>query len=250
MNVNRPVSFDRIADVYDDTRNLPQEAMSKTVERLVSIFQEYDCHLILDAGMGTGRFADPLQRLGLHVIGIDVAEKMLSRARDKSVMNLCLGDVNKMPFRDKCFDAAMSVHVLHLIKDWRGMLTEIGRVTKHIYTSIVSIWPDDPWPGQVYEELLIKHGWSEGHPGLHERDLSGTIKPRIMKEVASFTQKKDANESLDRLHKRCYSLQWEVPEDIHQKVMAELRHEFEGKRLRSRAQVYLYVWDVHQLGSP
>ncbi len=244
--MNKPVSFDRVADVYDETRVLPPEIMHEVVERLIKAFRKNNCRLVLDAGSGTGRFAGPLQIHGLRVVGLDVARKMLARAQAKNVKDLLIGDISRMPFRDKCFDAVMSVHVLHLIKNWRHALTEINRVTKHIYSSVVTIFPDDPWPGQVYEELLIKHGWTKSHPGLHERNLPDTIQPQVMEEIAAFVQEKDANNSLEQLQQRCYSLQWEVPEDIHQKVMAELWSKFGEKKIKTRAKIFLYIWNVDQ----
>jgi predicted TPR repeat methyltransferase len=43
---------------------------------------------ILDVGVGTGRFAKPLQNHKLNIVGIDIARRMLEKATAKGVRNL------------------------------------------------------------------------------------------------------------------------------------------------------------------
>jgi len=69
------LSFDRLAEIYDKTRGLPHVTMEKVVRVLVNGLKE--CGNILDAGVGTGRFAKPLQDLGFKVVGIVVSTTML-----------------------------------------------------------------------------------------------------------------------------------------------------------------------------
>jgi len=48
--------------------------------------------LILDVGSGTGRFAKPLQQLGLTVVGVDLSKEMIRVSAAKKFKNLFVTD--------------------------------------------------------------------------------------------------------------------------------------------------------------
>lgn len=116
--------FDKIAEIYDSTRD---PATDLEVEAMVRALA--GCKSVLDVGIGTGRFAKPLTERGFQVVGIDISRNMMLRARQKGIEDVVLGDVYNLPFRDGAFDASVAVHVLHIVKDWRSMMKEVGRVT-------------------------------------------------------------------------------------------------------------------------
>jgi SAM-dependent methyltransferase len=139
--------YDSIADEYDATRD---SASREEVEALVRALG--GCTSILDVGVGTGRFALPLLGAGYAVTGVDLSRRMLLKARDKGLDRLLLGDAYALPFSDKSFDAAIIIHVLHVVVDWVTVMREIGRVTKGPVASILRVpqgyaEPSAPSPG-------------------------------------------------------------------------------------------------------
>jgi ubiquinone/menaquinone biosynthesis C-methylase UbiE len=88
---------------------------------------------VLDAGCGTGGL---LARLGaarpdLQLVGVEWADQACRRAAAKSDASLVRGTVNALPFRDGCFDAAISADVLcHRAVEPRSALAELGRVLR------------------------------------------------------------------------------------------------------------------------
>ncbi len=68
------ISFDCAAEFYDRTRGPPEHVMEKLILTLINELK--GCKSILDVGVGTGRFAKPLQDHGLYVVGVDIAKKM------------------------------------------------------------------------------------------------------------------------------------------------------------------------------
>ena len=48
--------------------------------------------------MGSGVVAKPLQELGFRVLGIDIAQQMLARARDRIGSGVVRGDAMSLPF--------------------------------------------------------------------------------------------------------------------------------------------------------
>ncbi len=88
---------------------------------------------VLDAGCGTGGL---LARLGiarpdLELVGVEWADEACRRAAAKSGASLVRGTVNALPFRDACFDAAISADVLcHRAVEPERALAELGRVLR------------------------------------------------------------------------------------------------------------------------
>jgi ubiquinone/menaquinone biosynthesis C-methylase UbiE len=104
--------FDTISAVYDETRP-PLEAA--TIEGLRTFLGEHRWTAVLEVGVGTGRVARPLLDRGVRVVGVDASRGMLARARTKGLPNLVRGDAYHLPFSDGSFDAALFVHVLHIL---------------------------------------------------------------------------------------------------------------------------------------
>jgi SAM-dependent methyltransferase len=62
---------------------------------------------VLDAGCGTGRVAIELRRRGFDVVGVDLDERMLARARDKQPdIEWCQADLATISL-GRCFGAAV-----------------------------------------------------------------------------------------------------------------------------------------------
>lgn len=233
------ISFDRVANVYDRTRSLPDEVMSRLVETLTA---ELDGRKeILDLGVGTGRLAAPLQKAGFEVVGIDISRKMTSKAKEKHVENLLLADACSFPFKDHAFDVTISVHLLHLINEWQKTLREVCRVTRH---SMVSLYYAHKDPvRQKYYQLLKLHGHEPRRPGRSEQELKSLIKPEKLLFVASYDT--FADEQIANLEHGTSSSQWEIPSQVNKQVVSELKTEFAGKTFCQ--DLYLLVWTTSSL---
>lgn len=117
--------FNEIAPVYDQTRPPVDPA---TLARLAEWFRGVGVRRLLEVGVGTGRVAAPLTRLGLSVTGLDAARAMLVRARDKGVAVPVLGDACLLPFRDGAFDGVLMARLLHTLDRPEVALAEARRV--------------------------------------------------------------------------------------------------------------------------
>ena len=126
--------YDSIADDYDITR---EAATQREIDALSRSLE--GCRSVLDVGVGTGRFALPLAQLGFEVTGVDVSRRMLAKAKEKGLERLLLGDAYSLPFADKSFDAAIIIHVLHIVVDWTTVMRGVGRVTRGPVLSILRV---------------------------------------------------------------------------------------------------------------
>lgn len=123
------VSFDRAASYYDETRALPDDLMTRLVELLSRDLAP--AGRVLEIGVGTGRFAVPLRSAGVDVLGVDISAAMLARLRERDPsLPVARADGTRLPLRDASVGAAYAVHVLHLVPDWRGAVSELLRVVR------------------------------------------------------------------------------------------------------------------------
>lgn len=233
------ISFDRIAEIYDETRGYPGFVMDKVVKTLVTEFEGYSG--ILDVGVGTARFSKPLQDNGYYVVGVDVSLGMLRRAVGKGVRDLVVGTACSLPFPNDSFDVTISVGLLHLVKEWKLALKEMSRVTRHFLVSVVH-WGKSP-ASEEYRNLLISQGWKFPQLGIAERELAAMIKPLKSIHIASYEA--NVRESLDFLGRKAYSHQWDIPEEKHRYVMQRLK----GKSFPDvySEKIEILVWDMRNI---
>jgi SAM-dependent methyltransferase len=213
--------------------------MKRLIEKLTT--ELVDCRKILDLGVGTGRFSEPLQQSGFEVAGIDISRKMTSKAKEKNVKDLLLADARYIPFKDKAFDVTISVHLLHLIKEWQKALAEVCRVTRHSMLSLYYTRKDPV--REKYYLLLEPYGFGRRRPGKSEQDMKDIFTPTKTIFVCSYNT--SADDRIINLQQGTCSSQWEIPENVNLEVVQQLRTEFAGKTFRQL--LYLSVWNIDSL---
>ena len=114
---------------YDRVGFCPEE------ERLVTRYFSDRNAKILDIGCGLGRTTQPLADMGFEVIGIDVSEAMINKARAKfPTIDFRIGDACDLQFGDEAFEYALfsfnGIDHIHPERRRIRALREIHRVLK------------------------------------------------------------------------------------------------------------------------
>ncbi|MEJ0001803.1 MAG: class I SAM-dependent methyltransferase [bacterium] len=125
---------------------------------------------ILDLGCGDGRHARLIKEMGAaHVIGIDVNEKMIEIAKDKSAENpdvtFFVADGRNLPAEDNSTDIVVSNFVVHYFPDAKEIFNEISRVLKDKSYFIGTFNITDVEEGFEYlynQQMPIRLGQGEG----------------------------------------------------------------------------------------
>lgn len=91
--------------------------------------------LVLEAGIGTGRFATWLAKKGFKVVGIDLSREMLKKAKGrKEVLNadieLILADAHSLPFRKGLFDNCICINVMDHFSNVGEFFRQVRQVIK------------------------------------------------------------------------------------------------------------------------
>lgn len=126
----RSVSFDRAAEYYDRTRNFDEE--TDRLETALLAPELASRRAVLELGVGTGQVGLRLHASGVPMLGLDLSTAMLRKLVQKSGgvarFPIVAGDATRLPFRDAAFDGVVMRHVLHLIPQWRDVVSELDRV--------------------------------------------------------------------------------------------------------------------------
>ncbi|MCC7274772.1 MAG: class I SAM-dependent methyltransferase [Alphaproteobacteria bacterium] len=171
-------TYDRYARVYD---GIFGPVLNPGRRRAVAAAERLPGRRILEVGVGTG-LSLPLYKSS-RVVGIDVSDKMLERARRRvarlgltHVEDLRVMDAEQMAFPSHAFDAMVLMHVASVVPHPDRLMAEVRRVLR---------------PGG--EAIVLNHFWTgRGPMSLVERALapaSNTIgfRPMSLDELISVT---------------------------------------------------------------
>jgi ubiquinone/menaquinone biosynthesis C-methylase UbiE len=255
--------FDRISDVYDETREpLTEEALDKAA----LILSNDGCRRILEDGIGTGRIAKPLQQRNFEIVGVDFSRGMLAKARRKGIEDLVMGDANHLPFMDKTFDAAVLAHVLHLLEDPAETFGRLARVARNEVVIFVrsrglsgdgvSSAADDERGAlrqtfrRVAEEMGYQlpsrpEGWRDRFKG--EIEFLSSFPPSELITIQDAWVVTTLGERISFFEKRAYGYPANVPEDVFRKVMEKVKSSIDANReIRYRRVEQMAIWRLPQ----
>lgn len=225
------VRFDRAAEYYDRTRGLPPEAMDRVVGLLVPELQPRG--RCLEIGVGTGRMAIPLAAAGVRMYGVDLSEAMLRKLLEKSeAVPVALADATAIPLPDGEFGAAIAVHVLHLIPDWRAAVREMARVAGPGGELLIDVgsWDRDD-TRDLEDHFEAETGVSQRFVGLGPRDAGdldaelasiGAKDPRLLETVVEG-QPRSVDRLIQELEDGLYSWTWPIPDADRHRAAAAVR---------------------------
>jgi len=108
---------------------------------------------VLDVGVGTGRFADVIQRAGADVTGIDLSysvETAMENVGHRRGVNIVQADVFDLPFARESFDLIYSIGVLDHTPDCRKAFLGLVPYLRPGGTIVIWVYDAHNWsPGSV-----------------------------------------------------------------------------------------------------
>lgn len=177
------------------------------------------CHIgkdshVLEVGCGVGITTSYIaQKIGSRVVGVDVSEGMIKRAKERARrfgvedrVEFRVADAQSLPFEDNLFEAVVSESVLAFVGDKKKAISEYKRVTKPGgYVGLnEAIWLKTP-PKELVEyisriakaEFPTSDEWKELLESAGLKDLvAKTYKINMLNEMAEQTRRLDLREYL------------------------------------------------------
>jgi SAM-dependent methyltransferase len=140
-----------------------------TYERLSVLFEPVHDELIrllspepgerwLDLATGAGEIALRAAARGAEVTAIDIAEPILERARRQAEeagvdVRFEVGDVEYLPYDDRCFDVLVSNFGLVFAPDHANVASELARVARPGARLAFTAWKPNPRLGELYRRF-------------------------------------------------------------------------------------------------
>lgn len=190
----------RWENYYQTLKRLPKRMKkhAQFVVNAIPIFKQHNIQKILDLGCGAGRHCIYLADKGFDVVGVDISKSALTMARKwgqkEGLTNVALirAAMTYLPFRDCCFDAVVSVSVIHhaVIKDIEITVGEIYRILNGsglFLANLASVKDPRYGTGQKVEEntFRVLEAFEERH---FEELHHFCTKDEVVKLLSIFTK--------------------------------------------------------------
>jgi SAM-dependent methyltransferase len=111
--------------------------------------------LVLDAGVGAGRYTDVVSRWGADVIGVDLSyavEAAYKNFVDRPNVWIAQADIGALPFKPQSFDAIFSIGVLHHTPDTEAYFKKLVPLLKPGGSIAIWVYPKEG-------DYLIRNEW-------------------------------------------------------------------------------------------
>lgn len=229
----RNQSFDRVADVYDQTRGFPPGVAAQAAALIALAGGLTKTSEVLELGVGTGRVALPLADVIGQLHGIDISDRMLrhlNSKRDGRPVRTAQADAAWLPFGRAVFDALVVVHVFHLVPDMMAVEREMRRVLKPDGL-LLNCWNTNDATFQdarTAANIAMHDGdFSDSNAGRWTRAQSyleelGWQKTEPLDPLPYVSQRAPI-ELLDSLEKRRWSSTWDVDDAALARGVAAMR---------------------------
>lgn len=153
-------TYDAAADSFDAA---PLAFWDRHGRRAVALLDLEPGAHVLDVGCGTGASAIPAAvAVGPegHVLGIDLADNMLARARAKATAcglhnaEFVVADMTSTGYSDASFDAVISVFSVFFVPDMEAQVAELWRLLRPGGALAVTVWGPGPFEPavQIFQE--------------------------------------------------------------------------------------------------
>lgn len=144
--------FDRRAKHYEKMFLLPAVKMFGIAEvRKILSVADVRAKAVLDIGCGYGKFSSFWkEKMASLVVGMDFSKKMLEQAPKNSDCSFILGDMFKIPVKDKSFDLVTCIGVANYYENAAPILKEIRRVSRQ---SAIITFPGNSLMGGLYKKI-------------------------------------------------------------------------------------------------
>jgi ubiquinone/menaquinone biosynthesis C-methylase UbiE len=165
----------------------------KTQEQAtLQLLEPYRGGSVVDVGGGHGQVTDALIRNGYRVTVVGSAEACKSRIQkfiDARSCSFQVGNILRLPYADRTFDAVVSYRLLPHVTRWETYLAELSRVaTKAViidYPAVHSLNYVAPWLFHLKKRL---EGNTRTFKCFTERELLNVFAAMSYKPAARFPQ--------------------------------------------------------------
>lgn len=256
------INFNRAATFYDATRRLRDDVADEITKALLAEIRAANAERVLEVGIGTGRMARPLMQADVQMVGVDISTEMMRQllaqlTPQHRAPELLLADATALPFREGSFQAAMIVHVLHLVRSVEETIEEVKRVlapggvllhqARRADSETQAAWDNHE---EFWDRMCARHGHKRRRRPT-DAEIRGAFAEsgavaRVI-ELSEGLHESTVESELEKARSKTNSWSWEIPDDILAASMDEFEawlrsHADAGGNLHDRFTYVIEVW--------
>lgn len=184
-----PADFFRWADVAPFNPSSPLFSID-LLARYVTTVSRLGCGvngMVFDLGPGTGWTTEWLVRLGYQAVGVDLCRDYILAGmprRGEYLPHFAIGDVEHIPLRAECIDAALSFDAFHHIPDRPRAMAEFARIMRPGATMVLTEPGIDHEHAPVSIDVMREHGILER--GFDRAGLAGYLEGLPLGEIQHY----------------------------------------------------------------
>jgi SAM-dependent methyltransferase len=236
LALGKTSDFSAIADRYDASREIPPAVLCACYDRLIGSGLLPGRGAILDAGCGTGQISLPLAERGFSVRGFDISPAMAAIAQAKCPVEwdarYMAADVRALLVPGETFDAIDVSKLFQHVQDWEAACLEFLRVLRRDGL-VIEIRDRGAFGNAVRRRFAVRAdalGFSQRFVGLAPHDRTALAEflcargcTRMTVDVTGLTWTRAIRhgDALDQLRQRLFAEFWYLPEDVHDRILAE-----------------------------
>ncbi|XP_033216720.1 alkylated DNA repair protein alkB homolog 8 isoform X2 [Belonocnema kinseyi] len=159
--------YEQISDHFDQTRHKPWPNVKKFLDTIRF------GGILLDVGCGNGKYL--LGRPEMFKIGCDRSSGLVKISRKRGIETL-MSDCLSLPYKDNCFDAAISIAVIHHLSTQerrRRAISEILRILTPGGRCLIYVWAKEQTKDSVESTYLKSNCKTQGIREKGEKELFG-----------------------------------------------------------------------------
>lgn len=214
--------------------------ISQTLNRtLLQLIPSQGQSRFLEVGTGSGRTTLSLLQSDLahetQLVGVDISpeklHRLLARARS-STLNLVQADASILPFPARSFDIILTIHVLHLIRNWGRTLLEFRRllrpggayIRRRERRESITIWDR---MRQQWQAILKTSNLPQQHGARHSQAIDDFLAKLGASHspihLGSASWESTPEQEIGRIAARTRTGTWQVPREILPQLLDDLR---------------------------
>ena len=222
MEAPGSLSFDRVADRYDESRG----GTARGERMAADLVPWLAPGRVLEVGVGTGIVATALRARGVLVHGVDLSAEMLRRAHDRLGPSVARADALALPIASASVDNVLFVAALHAIGDVAGAVAEAARVLRPggrllaVHGVPLREPAEDELARAAAGLTALRDFRPDTEAALDEAAAAASLRPVGTAQVAHTSFAESPNEFAEGIEQRLWSYLWHVDEPTWEAVVA------------------------------
>ncbi|MHA1198281.1 MAG: class I SAM-dependent methyltransferase [Candidatus Heimdallarchaeaceae archaeon] len=224
-------NYDRLAEVYDETRIIPLELFTffkNEIQDYIRIHFSTPPYNLLSIGLGTGRIESLLSSKEYQLFGIDIAHEMLQKLNLKNLDSPCYitqADGLSLPFV-KPFQVILLIQVIHLVSKYEDLFMELRNLCDVLVDGNAYTETHKHPVFTRFFEILQENGW---HDAREDEPRTVDFSEYMQRFDLIITKKNKRIDSsiknshvYDGIKSRSFRSLWDVENSIFDKSLKEL----------------------------